>query len=124
MKLARETGWGYTRILGELKTLGIRSVSRNTVKNILKAKGLNPGPQRGPGTWDEFLKMHADTLWQYDFFSKRVITPKGLKYLSVMAFLHVGTRRVFLTPATYHPTEAWMLQQAAFVRLCDPARGT
>jgi len=39
--------------------LGIKAVSRNTVKNILKENGLDPGPERGAGTWDEFLKIHA-----------------------------------------------------------------
>jgi putative transposase len=67
VKLARETGWGYTRILGELKKLGTCHVSRNTVRNILLAHGLDPGPRRGVGTWDEFLKIHAATLWQCDF---------------------------------------------------------
>jgi putative transposase len=74
LKLGRETGWGYTRILGELKKLGIRAITRNTVKNILKAAGLDPGPKRGEGTWDEFLKQHAASLWQCDFFSQRVLT--------------------------------------------------
>jgi putative transposase len=117
VKFANENGWGYTRILGELKKLGVRSVSRNTVKNILRANGLDPGPQRGPGTWDEFLKIHAATLWQCDFFSKRVLTPKGFRELFVVVFLHVGTRRVFVTPATEHPNEAWIIEQAgAFLR--------
>jgi putative transposase len=70
VKLARETGWGYTRILGELKKLGIQSVSRDTVKRILRVNGFDPGPKRGLGTWDEFLKIHAATLWQCDFMSK------------------------------------------------------
>src|ERR1700722_10705968 len=113
IKLARETGWGYTRILGELKKLGIRSVSRNSVKNILKAHGLDPGPRRGLGTWDEFLKIHAATLWQCDFFSKRALTPKGFKDLFVLVFLHVGTRRVIVSPATFHPDGAWVEAQAA-----------
>jgi putative transposase len=78
-----------------------------------KANGLDPGPQRGPGTWDEFLKIHAATLWQCDFFSKRVLTPKGFRELFVVVFLHVGTRRVFLTSATEHPNEAWITEQAA-----------
>ena len=117
IKLARETGWGYTRILGELKKLGIRSVSRNTVKNILKANGLDPGPKRGVGTWDEFLKIHAATLWQCDFISIKALTPKGFRDLFVLVFLHVETRRVFLTPATAHPNEAWVCDQAkAFAR--------
>jgi putative transposase len=116
VKLAKETGWGYTRILGELKKLGIKSVSRNTVKNILKAKGLDPGPTRGIGTWDEFLKLHAATLWQCDFLSVRTLTTKGFRDLFVMVFLHVESRRVFVTPATAHPNEAWVCEQAkAFV---------
>jgi len=36
VRLASENDWGYTRILGELRKLGIKAVSRNTVKNILK----------------------------------------------------------------------------------------
>jgi putative transposase len=62
--LACENDWGYTRILGELRKLGIQSVSRNTMRNILKENGLEPGPKRGAGTWDEFLKIHAASLWQ------------------------------------------------------------
>ncbi len=61
---------GYTRILGKLKKLGIKPPSRNTVKNILKANGLEPGPKRGAGTWDEFLKIQAATLWQCDFYAR------------------------------------------------------
>jgi putative transposase len=110
--LARENDWGYTRILGELKKLGIESVSRNTVKNILKENGLDSGPKRGAGTWDEFLKIHAATLWQCDFFSKRVLTRKGFRDLFVLVFLHVETRRVFVAPSTFHPDETWVMEQA------------
>src|SRR6478736_1923932 len=117
VKLARETGWGYTRILGELKKLGIKSVSRNTVKRILKANGLDPGPKQGIGTWDEFLKIHAATLWQCDFMSVKALTPKGFRDLFMLVFLHVGTRRASVSPATYHPNEAWVCDQArAFVK--------
>jgi putative transposase len=112
LKLARETGWGYTRIVGELRKLNIRSVSRNTVKNILRKAGFDPGPKRGIGTWDEFLKLHAATLWQCDFFSLKVLTPKGFRDLFVLVFLHVESRQVFLTPATFHPNEAWVCDQA------------
>ena len=31
-----------------------------TLKVILKEKDIDPGPMRGKGTWDEFLKIHAD----------------------------------------------------------------
>ena len=46
LRIARETGWGYTRILGELKKLDIH-VSRSTVVNILRQASLPTGPQRG-----------------------------------------------------------------------------
>jgi len=42
------------------------------VVNMLKQEGLDPWPKRGPGTWDGLVKMHAESLWQCDFFSKRV----------------------------------------------------
>ena len=115
--MARQTGWGYTRIVGELRKLNIHSVSRNTVKNILRKAGFDPGPKRGIGTWDEFLKIHAATLWQCDFMSIKALTPKGFRDLFVLVFLHVESRRVFLAPATYHPNEAWVCEQAkAFVK--------
>ncbi len=89
LKLARDNSWGYTRILGELKKLGIESVTRNTVKNILKRNGYDIGPKRGPGTWDEFIKRHAKTMWQCDFFSKKVVSKTGLRDLFVIVFLNV-----------------------------------
>lgn len=112
LKIARETNWGYTRILGEIRKLGIQSVSRQTVVNIMKAHGLEPGPNRGPGTWDEFLKRHAETLWQCDFFSKRVVTRLGVPQVFAMVFLNVATRRVWISPSTQKPTAAWVKQQA------------
>jgi putative transposase len=111
-KLARENDWGYTRIMGELKKLGIQPPSRNTVKNILKAVGLDPGPQRGEATWDDFLQRHAVSLWQCDFFSRRVLTLGGIRQAFVLAFIHVQTRRVILSPATFKPDAAWVKEQA------------
>jgi putative transposase len=110
--MARENEWGYTRIMGELKQLGITPPSRNTVKRILKSAGLEPGPKRGGGTWDEFLTRHAATLVQCDFLNKRIWTAKGLRDVFVLVFLHVGTRRAFVSPTTTNPTEAWVREQA------------
>jgi putative transposase len=107
---------GYTRILGELKKLGIRSISRNTVKRILRENGIDPGPKRGTGTWDEFLKRHALSLWQCDFLTQRIVTAKGIRDAFVLVFIHLKTRQVIVSPATMHPNETWIVQQAdAFV---------
>ncbi len=40
LQMAKTPGWGYTRILGELRMLGIMSVSRSTVRSILKEHGI------------------------------------------------------------------------------------
>ncbi len=92
---------GYTRILGELKKLRVGPVCRQSVKNILIEHGLDPGPKRGKGTWSDFLRIHAETLWQCDFFSKRVWTLQGPRQIFAMAFIHLATRRVFVTPGTF-----------------------
>jgi len=117
VRLAKETGWGYGRIVGELKKLRIHCVGRTTVRTILKEEGVHPGPKRGKGTWDEFLKIHAETLWQVDFFSKPVVTKTGLKQAFVMAFLHVKSRRVICSPATFKADNEWVVVQAeSFLR--------
>jgi len=78
LKLAKDNSRGYTRILGKLRKLGVMSTTRNTVKAILKRNGYDIGPKRGPGTWDEFVNRHAKTLWQCDFFSKKIVSKTGL----------------------------------------------
>jgi putative transposase len=76
IQIAIENNWGYSRVLGELRKLSFQ-ISRQTVKNILVEHGIDPGPKRGKGTWDEFIKIHASTLWSCDFLSKRMWTPRG-----------------------------------------------
>jgi putative transposase len=112
VRMARENTWGYTRIVGELKKLGIRSVAKTTVRNILKEHGLDPCPKRAGSTWDEFLSRHAASLWQCDFISQKVLTVKGIREAFFLAFLNVQTRRTILSPATLHPDQAWIQAQA------------
>jgi len=112
LRLARENAWGYTRILGELRKLNITKISRSTVIKILKEHGLEPGPRRVEGSWDDFLKRHAESLWASDFFSKKVWTMTGLVEVFVLFFIHLGSRRVHVAGATVNPDRAWMMQQA------------
>jgi putative transposase len=112
VRMARETGWGYSRIIGELKKLGIRAIAKSTVKNILKEHGLDPGPKRGEGTWTDFLKRHAATLYACDFFSKKVVTLRGVVEVFVLFFIHVSSRRVYIAGMRTKPTPAWTAERA------------
>jgi putative transposase len=121
IRLAKQNQWGYGRIMGELRKLRIRCVGRTTVRTILKEEGIYPGPKRGPGTWDEFISIHAETLWQCDFFSKMVLTSTGLRQAYVLAFLHINSRRVICSPATLKADDKWATTQAE--SMLEQARG-
>ena len=112
LKIARETGFGYTRILGELRRLGISRMCRQTVRSIVKEEGIEPSPKRSQQTWDGFLKSHAETLWGCDFFRVRSLTRKGIVNLYLLVFMHVDSRRMIVSPATLHPNSAWVCEQA------------
>ena len=76
-----------TRIIGELRKVGIKAISRQTIRNILKEEGLKPGPDRTSDCWDNFVKRHVETLWAVDFFSVKTVTVKGLQEMYLLAFL-------------------------------------
>jgi putative transposase len=111
LKLARENGWGSTRVIGELKKLGI-TIGRTTVAEILREAGLDPGPKRGEGSWSDFIKRHANTLWAADFLSVKSFTTKGVVDLYLLFFIHIGSRKVFVSSPTTSPDSAWVTQQA------------
>jgi putative transposase len=111
--VARQTGFGYAKVYGEVKKLTRRKFSWQFVRKVMREEGFDTGPKRGAGTWDDFLTRHARTLWQCDFFSKKVFTIAGIRQYFLLAFIHIGTRRVFVTEATRNPTEQWCRVQAA-----------
>ena len=112
LRIARENDWGYARILGELRKLGITKISSGTIRNILIEHGLDPASRRHEPTWDEFLKMHAETLWACDFVAKRVWTLKGRVTCFLLVFMHIASRRVIVSEATTKPDAAWVGEQA------------
>ena len=107
LRIAEETGWGYTRILGELKKLGI-TVSRSTVVNILREAGLPTGPDRSEPTWNEFIRAHAQTLWACDFLRHRILTSRGFRDAYLLVFIHIASRRMVATGSTLHPDAGWV----------------
>jgi len=112
IEIAKTTGFGYTRIIGELRKLGVKKISRQTVRNILKEEGIQPAPDRTSDNWDNFIKRHAETLWAVDFFSVKALTTRGLRDMYVMVWLCMTSREVIVSDATEHPNSAWVTKQA------------
>jgi len=122
LRLARENpGWGVRRIVGELRKLAI-TPGRSSVRRVLVNEGLLPDPHRhaprGVVTpWRSFIAMHMNCLVACDFFCKTIWTPPGRKLAYALVFIHLGSRKVMVSPSTFHPTGDWMRQQARNVSM-------
>jgi putative transposase len=109
LRLARENGsWGYLRIAGELRTLGI-CVSGSYVRNVLIRAGVPPAPERDRLSWRAFLRQHAASMLACDFFTVETVT---LQRLYVLFFISLATRRLEYIACTTNPDSRWMTQQA------------
>jgi transposase InsO family protein len=99
--------WGYVRIQGELRKLGLR-LGASSIKRLLRREGLGPAPRRAP-SWGEFLRSQAAGIWACDFFT---VETAFLKTLHVLFFIEVGSRRLHVTTATANPNDSFVTQQA------------
>jgi len=118
LQMARENPrWGYMRIKGELRKLGIR-VSATSVAMLLRRSGVGPAPRRGP-TWRQFLKAQASGILACDFFT---VETAFLKTLYVLFFIEIGTRRVHVTVSTTNPDSSFVTQQARNLAMGPPRR--
>jgi putative transposase len=115
-RLAREDpSWGYLRIAGELRKLGI-AVSPTSVRNILAQAGLPPAPRRDRLSWRRFLRAHGDSVLACDFLTVDTV---WLRRLYVLVVLSLGRRRIEYVACTRKPDSAWMLQQARNLLMVD-----
>ncbi len=91
--------WGYRRIVGELKKLGIR-IGATTIRAILKDEGYFPEPQKAtkkpPIPWTTFVHAHLETIVSCDLFTKRVFTLGGIRRAYVLVFFIWKSRRWFI----------------------------
>lgn len=111
VEIAKQTGFGYTRIIGELRKMGFKRISRQTIRNILKEEGIEPSPDRTSDSWTNFLERHAGTLWACDFFSVKTVTARGIREVYLLAFVCLETREAIVSPGTEHPNSAWVVEQ-------------
>ena len=109
VRLARENEtWGYRRIQGELKRLGI-AVAPSTVWEILRGEGIDPAPRRADLSWKEFLRAQASGTLACDFVT---VDSVFLRRLFILFFIELETRRVHLVGVTSNPNGLWVTQQA------------
>ena len=109
LRLARENPrWGYQRIAGELRGLGVL-ISATTVRELVKTAGIGPAGQRGGISWRQFIRGQAHSVIACDFFTVDTIT---LRRIYVLFFIELSTRRVHLAGLTENPHGAWTTQQA------------
>jgi putative transposase len=100
--------WGYKRIVGELKGLGI-SVSATTVRTVLLEAGLQPAPERSHSSWRAFLRAQAASMLACDFLT---VETAFLQRIYVLFFISLATRRIEYIAATPNPDGRWVTQQA------------
>lgn len=69
VRLARENPrWGYRRIVGELRKLGLRA-SATSVRSVLKRHEIPPAPRRSGPSWRTFLRTQAQGIIACDFLT-------------------------------------------------------
>jgi putative transposase len=109
VRLARENpAWGYRRIVGELRGLGV-AVSASSVRAILIRHELPPAPERDGASWRQFLRQQAATMLACDFLTVETIR---LTRIYILFFVSLERRRIEFIASTSNPDGRWIAQQA------------
>ena len=108
LRLARDNPrWGYQRIVGELKGLGM-PVSATTVRTLLRAAGLGPSGTRR----DHLARVRARTPAQH-VGGRFLHRGDDVATTALRPVLHrVGQPSGALAGCTPHPSAPWVIQRA------------
>jgi transposase len=110
LRLARENPrWGYLRIVGECKKLGV-TVSATSVRNVLRRHRLRPAPRTSGPSWSDFLRAQAAGTLGCDFFHVGTVT---LRRLYVLFFIDLDLGARAAPPRSGPPGVLPPLQRAA-----------
>jgi putative transposase len=98
LRLAKENPrWGYRRIVGELKELGV-AVSATKVRSVLAEAGVPP--DRAGLSWRAFLRQQAASKLACDFLT---VETAFLQRINVLFFFSLATRRIEYVACTSNP---------------------
>jgi putative transposase len=105
--------WGYRRIVGELKGLGI-AASATSVRKVLLEDGLRPAPERSRSSWRAFLRAQAASILACDFLTVETAFLQRIYVLFFISLdatdrvrrLHLESRRALGNPAGTEPRHA------------------
>ena len=100
--------WGYLRIVGELRKLGV-AVSKGSVAAVLRRYGLSPSPRRQGPSWSGFLRAQAKCILATDFFTVDTV---ALRRYYVLFVMELNSRVVHVLGVTANPDGAWVAQVA------------
>ena len=103
-RMARENGWGATRIHGELVKLGF-GVSERSVSRLLRQHGRRPERRQ---SWLTFLRNHREVIVAMDLFTVPTAT---FRLLYVWFAIRHSRREIVHWNVTERPTASWVVQQ-------------
>ena len=88
-------------------------MGRNTIKRILKERGIEPAPlRRRQYSWATFIKAHSNAISAADFFTVEVLSWVGLVRYHVFFVMDLASRRVEIAGISRCPEGLWMEQVA------------
>jgi len=117
LHLARENPyWGYTKLAGEVRKLGLTGIGRSTVARMLKRHRILPRPSRTGLSWGDFLGHYGQFIWACDFFTVTTATPRTYY---VLFFMEISSRRIVFWNVSDSPHGIWTAQQFRNLSLLD-----
>ncbi len=97
--------WGYERIAGELKNLGI-SIHRSTVRRILIKHRLIPPSLKACLDWMKIITHRPHEMWAMDVFRTRLL---GFIPIYLCIILDDYSRAILGFSVGFFPTVQWVI---------------
>jgi len=97
--------WGYSRIAGELRKLGIR-IHRSTVRRIIIRHGLAPPNLKAFFLWMKIITSKPHEMWAMDVFRIRLW---GLIPIYICLILDDYSRMIVGVSVGLLPTAGWVI---------------